>query len=320
MRRESLLVTDLRERRMNDSSKPSEKPRRSFFRALAGGIGSGAAAGLAGVKLLDTEKAQAAAPPPVSAEPTGSMMVRMQRELDEVIASGRTPKWLMLVDTRKCIGCDSCTVACRAENPTGPAGNFRRVIQREHAPSGAGPWAIFKPVNCLQCDNPPCAKAVPEAMVWKRPDGIVEFDETRLRGQYARAAAKACPFGLIHIDDGRTFTGNTPAPQPYERRQFVENGRVQTRGGADAATDIARKCTFCSHLLDVGVLPACVSTCIGGAMYFGDGANPASLVNELTGGRRIFSAHTNMGLKPRVIYFEESMPEAAHLDCTTCHY
>jgi len=70
----------------------------------------------------------------------------------------------------------------------------------------------------------------------------------------------------------------------------------------------------------VGVLPACVTTCIGGAMYFGDANNRDSLINEITQGRRVFRGHQNLGVKPRVIYFEESMPEAAHIDCGACHY
>lgn len=295
-------------------------PRRSFFRALAAGAGSGSLAGLAGFKLIATQEAEAAPLPPVSAEATGTLVARMQQELEQIAANKVTPNWLMVVDTRKCIGCDACTVACRAENPTGPGGNFRRVIQREQPGVSVGPWAIFKPVNCLQCDNPRCAKAVPDGMIWKRPDGIVEFDDTKLRGPYARAAAKACPFQLIQIDDGRTFTQDTPAPQAYESRPFVENGKVQNRGKKGTSGEVARKCTFCSHLLDVGVLPACVTTCIGGAMHFGDGNNPNSVVNEITGGRRLFRGHSNLALKTHVIYFEESMPEATHVDCSVCHY
>jgi molybdopterin-containing oxidoreductase family iron-sulfur binding subunit len=296
-----------------------ESGRRRFFHALAS-LGSGAVTGLVGLKVLESRKAEAAELPPVLAESSGNVILRMQQDLEQTLASGRTPSWLMVVDTRKCIGCDACTVACRAENPTGPGGNFRRVIQREHGPS-TGPWAIFKPVNCLQCDNVPCAKAVPAGMIWKRPDGIVEFDHTKLKGPYATAAAKACPLKLVTIDDGTTFTEGTPAQQTYELRTFVENGQQHTRKpGANDMKDSARKCTFCSHLLDIGVLPACVSTCVGGAMYFGDANNSSSLIQEITQGRRAFRGHTDIGVTPRVIYFEEPMPDAVHVDCTVCHY
>lgn len=202
---------------------------------------------------------------------------------------------------------------------TGPAGGFRRVIKKD-LPIGPRPWAIYKPANCLQCDDPPCAKAVPSGMIVKRADGIVEFDHDRLRGQWAQAAAQACPFRMVHVDDGETFTQNTPRPQAYESRPFIENGRMyQRRREGNPLAGVARKCTFCSHLLDVGVLPACVTTCLGGAMYFGDANTAGSLVNEITQGRRIFQGHQNWGVKPRVIYFEESMPGPPHLDCSACH-
>jgi len=293
-------------------------PRRGFFQALAA-IGSGAATALLGSKVLASRQAEAAPIPPVVTEPAGNLLVRMQQDLEASMRSGRTPSWIMVVDTRKCIGCDACTIACKAENLTGPAGGFRRVIKKEF-PIGPRPWAIYKPANCLQCDDPPCAKAVPKGMINKRPDGIVELDTVNLRGQWAQTAAKACPFNALHVDDGKTFTQDTPKPQAYELRPFIENGAVFThRPGANQLAQLGRKCTFCSHLLEVGVLPACVTTCIGGAMYFGDANVPGSLVNEITGGRRIFQGHQNRGVKPRVIYFEESMPGAPHIDCAACH-
>ncbi|MCS7023249.1 MAG: hypothetical protein NZV14_00475 [Bryobacteraceae bacterium] len=307
---------------MNDPNRENiqEKatPRRLFLQALAA-VGSGAALATGGMELLDGTSAQAAEIPPPLTEPVGNLLVRMQRELEQSLSTGR-PQWLMVVDTRKCIGCDACTIACKAENPTGPGVGFRRVIKRE-LPVGPRPWVIFKPINCLQCDDAPCAKAVPQGMIRKRPDGIVEFDSDRLRGAYAQAAMRACPLNQIHVDDGKTYTYDTPQPQEYEERLFFENGKWQTRKPrASQLPDSARKCNFCSHLVEAGALPACVSTCIGGVMYFGDANLRGSLVNEVTQGRRIFKHHNDMGLKPRVIYFEESMPDTPHLDCNACHY
>lgn len=292
--------------------------RRGFFRALTS-VASGVGGAWAGLRALSARRAEAAAIPPPSTRPRGEELLRMQQDLDQTLASGQTPSWLMVVDTRKCIGCDACTVACRAEVPAGPAGAIRRVIKKELS-LGSRQWAIFKPVNCLQCDDPPCARAVPLGMIRKRPDGIVEFRLDVLKGPYAMAAAAACPVKAIHIDDGATFTQDTPSPQTYEARTFVEYGNTYTRDPATTTLkDTARKCTFCAHRLEAGMLPACVTTCIGGAMYFGNANNPASLIHEITQGRRIFARHQNLGLKPRVIYFEESMPEAEHIDCIACH-
>lgn len=295
-----------------------ETGRRKFFQSLAG-IGTGAATGLVGLKVMESTPAEAAEIPMPLAESAGNVVLRMQQDLERTQAGGKTPGWLMVVDTRKCVGCDACTVACRAENPTGPAGNFRRVIKLE-LPISARPWAIYKPANCLQCDDPACARAVPKGMITKRADGIVEFDQGKLKGAYAQAAAQACPVKMVHVDNGRTFTQGTPRPQEYENRSFVENGKVYSRKpGANQLADTARKCTFCSHLLDSGVLPACVTTCMGGAMYFGDANDKSSLISEITQGRRVFKGHENLGLKPRVIYFTESMPDTPHLECAACH-
>ncbi len=292
--------------------------RRRFFHLLAS-LGSGLTGTWAGLKALQSRLARAAPLPPPSSLPRGEELLRMQQDLDQTLASGQTPSWLMVVDTRKCIGCDACTVACRAEIPTGPNGSIRRVIQKEMS-LGSRQWAIFKPINCLQCDDPPCAKVVPLGMIRKRPDGIVEFNLDVLKGPYAMAAAAACPVKAIHVDDGRTFTQTTPAQQDYEKRRFLEYGKSYTRDPETTTLkDTARKCTFCAHRLEAGMLPACVATCIGGAMYFGNANNPSSLIHEITQGRRIFSRHQNLGLKPRVIYFEESMPQAVHVDCVGCH-
>lgn len=292
--------------------------RRSFLQALAG-VGAGVAAAGAGLRVLQPERAEAAEIPPPLAVPTGTALIRMQQEVERAVASGRTPSWVMVVDTRKCVGCDACTVACKAEVPTGPGGFCRRVVKKE-LPIGPRPYAVFKPVNCLQCDDPPCAKAVPAGLVRKRADGIVEFDHVQLQGPYARAAAQACPWNLIHVDQKQTYTQDTPQPQAYENRKFEEYGREYRRQGVfDNLYERARKCTFCAHRLERGVLPACVTTCVGGAMYFGDMNDRTSLVYQVTEGRRVFKGHENLGVKPRVIYFEESMPGAVHVDCEACH-
>ncbi|MGQ9633927.1 MAG: 4Fe-4S dicluster domain-containing protein [Bryobacteraceae bacterium] len=84
-------------------------------------------------------------------------------------------------------------------------------------------------------------------------------------------------------DDRRNFTEDTPEPQAYEERSFTEYGKTRRRQpGAYPVQNAARKCTFCSHLLEQAILPACITTCIGGAMYFGGGNDPSILVNEVT--------------------------------------
>jgi molybdopterin-containing oxidoreductase family iron-sulfur binding subunit len=290
--------------------------RRRFLRACSS-FASGIAAFLAGRKLAPPV-AVAGSTPPLLAEDSSNDLVRMQQDLEAALSRpGRS--WVVLVDTRKCVGCQACVVACRAENMTGPAGSYRRVVQVARLDLGT-PSAVFKPVNCLQCDKPPCAGAVPPGMITKRPDGIVEFDYTRLKGAYARAAAAACPYGAIHADDGKRYTAGTPAPQAYEKREFTEYGRVWNRGEGTPLAETARKCHFCSQLLDASILPACVTTCVGRAMYFGDASNPDTLVSRLMKAWRVSRMHADAGVGPRVFYVDERLPGASQTDCTVCHY
>lgn len=273
--------------------------------------GTGGLAVLRGVRSPEARAALALPAAP------GNDLVRMLADLDTALArSPERRRWVMVVDTRKCIGCNACTVACRAENVVGPAGSYRRVLQIQ---SGRREWisTTYKPANCMQCDNPPCAKAVPEGMIRKRPDGIVELDYSRLKGQYAQAAASACPYGAIHIEDGRSFTEATPAPQAYERREFREYSRAWRR---EELVGVARKCHFCLHLLEAGMLPACVSTCIGGAMYFGDASDPRSLVSELLAKNRAMRHKAELGTSPRVFYLAEPFATTPQAACTNCHY
>ena len=46
-------------------------------------------------------------------------------------------------------------------------------------------------------------------------------------------------------------------------------------------TQTADKCTFCEHRLEVGLLPACVESCVGGARIIGDLNDPDSAISRL---------------------------------------
>jgi molybdopterin-containing oxidoreductase family iron-sulfur binding subunit len=64
----------------------------------------------------------------------------------------------------------------------------------------------------------------------------------------------------------------------------------------------ARKCQFCIHRLEAGMLPACVTTCVGGATFFGDKNDPESLVSELIGTERVMRLKEEHGTNPKVYY------------------
>ena len=155
------------------------------------------------------------------------------------------PRWGMLIDTRRCIGCQACTIACAMENAL-PEGQFRTSAATYAVTATEGQTGLsMVPRLCNHCEDPPCIPVCPVGATFKRKDGVVLVDADRCVG--CAYCVQACP---------------------YEAR-FVNHD-----------TGKADKCTFCSHRAEAGLLPACVETCVGGARIFGDLNNPASEISR----------------------------------------
>ncbi len=218
--------------------------------------------------------------------------VRMQRELETALSKPvEKRKWIMVIDTRKCVGCQACTIGCVAENKLPPGVVYRPVIQRE---VGEYPNVSlhFLPRPCMQCEKPSCVPVCPVKATWKRPDGVVVIDYDKCIG--CRYCLNACPYAARTSDFGRLYTsgeasgapeGNQRpifgAPAPWEAVPSYEYGKSWNRKDHGSPVGNARKCHFCLHRLEVGLLPTCVTTCIGRATYFGDSNDPQSLVTNL---------------------------------------
>ena len=224
----------------------------------------------------------------------------MQREVQTAL---RKPiherRWAMAIDLHRCIGCSACTIACVVENKLPPGVVYRPVIDEE---IGEYPHVSrrFLPRPCMQCENPPCVPVCPVKATSKRPDGIVEIDYEACIG--CRYCIAACPYGARTADFGEFYTDGTPARQAYETQPSHEYGRSWTRDGQRSPAGNARKCHFCLHRLEAGLLPACVTTCIGYATFFGDLSDPESLIHELAGKRNVVRLKEELGTRPRVFY------------------
>jgi molybdopterin-containing oxidoreductase family iron-sulfur binding subunit len=253
---------------------------------------------------------------------TGNALMRMQQDVKRAMSKPLSSRsWMMVVDPRRCIGCNACTVACKSENVTPPGVSYRTVKEIE---TGKFPNVsrIFKPVNCAHCDNPPCMKAAPPGAIYKRPDGIVAVDYAKFTSREAfEAARRACPYSALYYDDGSFYTEDTPGGvQPFETRQFDEYESKYERKHGEEPMGSVRKCHFCLHRLNAGMLPACVSTCIGGAMYFGDKNDPQSLVSEMLAWHYIFDINETMNTQPRLVFILDDMPDVSRPSCAQCHY
>ena len=203
------------------------------------------------------------------------------------------PKWGMVIDLQKCVGCDSCTVACKVENRTPPGVNYNVVIEEE-----VGTFPNVRKVNlprpCMQCDEPPCVPVCPVNATYKNDDGIVVIDSERCIG--CRYCITACPYGARSFDFGESYEDEMQGadeihPPEYGSTNIPPAGTV-------------RKCTFCMHRAGRGQEPACAETCIGDARLFGDLNDPDSLVSELAADPRSFRLKEELGTEPRVYFLK----------------
>lgn len=209
------------------------------------------------------------------------ILLTMQEDLARALAKpSRTVRWAMLINTKKCVGCHACTVGCMSENVLPPEVMYRPVFEMT---SGKFPKMKmdFVPRPCQQCDNPPCVPVCPtngKATYKSTENGLVMLDskECISCGQ----CVEACPYKARTMDGSDYYTSNIKV-QAYEIRKFPEyNGKWQRTDGASPMGNV-RKCSFCLHRLKDGMLPMCVTTCIGRATYFGDLNDKESLIAKL---------------------------------------
>ncbi len=228
------------------------------------------------------------------------ILIRMQNDLKRALTKPvEKRKWAMLIDLRKCVGCHACTIACKAENVLPPGVVYRRVLEIE---SGKYPDVErhFVPVLCNHCDKTPCVDACPVKATKKRVDGIVDIDYNHCIG--CRACLNACPYGARTSDFGKFYTQDTPKIQPYELRPAFEYQKKWYRKKGNSPIGNARKCHFCLHRIESGLLPECVVTCIGKATYFGDIEDKSSLIFEIINSNNVKVLKEKLKLKPRVYY------------------
>ena len=207
-------------------------------------------------------------------------------------------RWAMSVDLRRCIGCQTCTAACKHANATPPGVQWRRVLDMEF---GTYPdvQRAFVPVGCQHCDEPPCLEVCPTTATRKRADGIVTIDYDRCIG--CAYCAVACPYQARYKTERASFAYGTPTETEALRH---DEGRLA----------VATKCTFCVDRIDAGLAaglvpgrdpaatPACVNACITSALAFGDLDDPESPVSERLEGQQAFRMHEELGTGPGLYY------------------
>ena len=207
-------------------------------------------------------------------------------------------RWAMVADLRRCVGCQTCTAACRHANATPPGVQWRRVLDVE---AGEYPdvQRAFVPVGCMHCDDPPCMDVCPTTATRTRADGIVTIDYDLCIG--CAYCAVACPYQARYKTMRPVFA--------YGKAMANE-----TRRRDDSRLAVATKCTFCVDRIDAGLAkgqkpgvdpeatPACVNACITQTLQFGDLDDPQSNVSRLIALNRHFRMHEELGTGPGFYY------------------
>ena len=207
-------------------------------------------------------------------------------------------RYAMAIDLRRCVGCQTCTAACKSSNATPPGVQWRRVLDIE---SGQFPdvHRTFLPVACMHCANPPCMHVCPTTATKQREDGLVTIDYDLCIG--CSNCIMACPYDARSIE-------HTP------RYAYGEPMQSETARFDPQRLSVATKCTFCKDRIDLAavtgqtpgvdpeVTPACVNSCISGAMHFGDVNDPHSNISMLLADTQHFRMHEELGTDPSVYY------------------
>jgi phenylacetyl-CoA:acceptor oxidoreductase subunit 1 len=205
-------------------------------------------------------------------------------------------RWGMVIDLGRCVGCQTCTIACKQEHGLPPGTAWRFVLDVE---AGEYPDVrrLFLPMQCMHCAEPPCVPVCPTGASRQRADGIVFVQHEACVG--CGYCAVACPYHARHlVEDIRGYFG---APTPSE----AATARRDRHG-------VMTKCTFCKERVDEGLrrglapgvdpdaTPMCAVACLANAIVFGDLDDPDSRVARMAAEARPLSPEA--GTQPRVYY------------------
>ncbi|MGH7335750.1 MAG: 4Fe-4S dicluster domain-containing protein [Candidatus Rokuibacteriota bacterium] len=171
-----------------------------------------------------------------------------------------------VIDQRKCIGCHACTVACKEENRV-PLGAFRTWVKYIERGTFPDTRRYFSVLRCNHCDSAPCVTICPTVALYRRPDGIVDFDGARCIG--CKSCMQACPYDALYIDPD---------------------------------THTAAKCNYCAHRVEVGLEPACVIVCPAQAIVAGDLDDPSTTIARLVATEQVQVRKPEQGTRPKLFY------------------
>jgi Fe-S-cluster-containing dehydrogenase component len=213
-------------------------------------------------------------------------------------------KFVYAINLSVCNGNGKCVEACHRENnhDRGTNQSYIRVLEMPkgtmdmeqgnttytHAVPAADKF--YLPVQCQQCDNPPCVDVCPVQATWKEKDGIVVVDYNWCIG--CRYCMAGCPY---HARRFNWQKPEIPAADVNPDQGYLSN-RIRPQG-------VVEKCHFCLHRTREGRLPACLEACPTGARVFGNILDPESNIRWILENKRVYVLKEELGTKPSFFYF-----------------
>src|ERR1044072_1823964 len=182
------------------------------------------------------------------------------------IAPVQEARWAKVIAHTRSIGCHACSTACKSENEV-PLGVHRTYVK--YAEVGTFPQVKrhYQVTRCNQCDDAPCVEICPTGAMYRRRDGIVDFDKSICIG--CKACMAACPYDAIFIN-----------PEDHS----------------------AEKCNFVAHLMDGGLEPACVVVCPTQAILIGDMNDQTSYVAQIVNREPVNVRRPEKETLPKLFY------------------
>ena len=202
--------------------------------------------------------------------------------------------YAIALDTHRCIGCFSCSVACKLENNLPDQVWYAEVKtvggNAMHTPAGeyGSNTLSYQVTQCNHCDDPACVAACPTGATYKDEEtGIVMQNTEECIG--CQSCIEACPYEGV-----RTYIDG----DPIAALDFPV-------GSVEAPAHLANtveKCTMCYHRVAQGRVPACVEGCPARARVFGDLDDPESEISKLLAEREYTQLLPEEGTGPNVFY------------------
>ena len=207
----------------------------------------------------------------------------------------------------KCKGYRKCVDACVEENNQGRDTQIQyiRVLEMERGSMNLeesnhyyDPETVpqkgkfYMPVQCMQCENPPCVRACPVKATWKETDGVVVIDYDWCIG--CRYCMTACPYWARH------FNWKEPELPPEEL-----NPVTHYLGNRPRSKGVMEKCMFCVQRTRKGQQPACMEACPTGARIFGNLLDPESEIRYILENKTVFRLKEDLGTEPKFWYFTD---------------